>query len=145
MDPMTTIAGVAGAIKSIADLVGGLRGKKKADPETEKVLLEIETRLVALKTEVLSLKEREIHLLEENARLRAKISSKEEGTLERQKYQRKQVGQATVMIRDDEPGVYYCATCYAKDKLIPLQAVPDLLQVMGSHSCSECHSYLSIG
>ena len=146
MDPISTVAGVASAIKAVSEMVTGFRKKKKADPETESLLSEIETRLFALQKEVLSLKEHEIRLLEENSQLRAKISSKEEGSLERQKYQRKKVGKATVMVRDDEPDTYYCPTCYANGKFIPIQVAPGgFAGVFGSHHCSTCNSFFPIG
>jgi hypothetical protein len=131
-DPLSTVAGAAAgaAMKAAIDLIVGLGGgKKKPDPETEKVLLEIEARLLATKKEVLGLEQKMIQLEDENFQLRAKIRSHEERAAERQKYKpRKTASGATVMVRRDQPGISYCATCFAKDLFIPLQPVASVME-----------------
>jgi hypothetical protein len=137
MEPIAAVGGIAVAIKSVADMVTGLRGRKKVDPETAKVLLEIETRLLSLEKEALGLAKENFDLQRENVQLRADISSKEEWAAERKKYQRKQVGKAVVLVDEDYPGIYFCPNCLETNhKALPLQDFP--MRSIASHVCGNC-------
>jgi hypothetical protein len=139
MDPVTaTVAGVAGALKATAELVAVFRKTKKPDHETERLLSEIESRLLDLKKEVFGLEKREIQLLEENSQLRTKIRTHEERTADRQRYKRKQVGKSIVLVDESEPGIFYCPTCYEtpERRLVPIQVAPKAFAKEGiTHHC----------
>jgi hypothetical protein len=101
---------------------------------------------VALQTEVLTLKKDKMRLEAENSTLRTEISSKKEGALEREKYKAKQTRKgATVMVREDQPDTSYCATCFAKDLVIPLQPMSLLQRRWGTHECGSCQQQLDLG
>jgi hypothetical protein len=140
------IGGMAGAAKTVVETLALLRTKTKGDREAQQALLQASETALDLQSRILELKEKVLSLQEENSKLREQIRSHEVGALERQKYQRKQVGRATVMIREDEPGIYYCSTCYANGKHMPLQlAAAGFGGVFGSHHCPQCDSYFAIG
>jgi hypothetical protein len=145
MEPVTTISGVLGLVKTTADLITAYRKRKKADPETEKLLSEIESRLFSLQKEVLQLKEQEIALVEENSKLRGQIRSNEERTAKREQYTRTQVGKSIVVVGKDEPGVFYCPVCFDAGKMNPIQPLPDAFAGAGiTHRCAPCESIFNL-
>jgi hypothetical protein len=156
MDPGTiggfvaAAGGASSAVKNVIEAITTVRhevkGNKKAEDrlaETLDLVAELRSRLFDLQEKALNLQQEYAGLLRENAQLREDIRSKETGAAEGQKYQRKQVGKAVVLVRENEPGIYYCLACSeSKDKKIGLNEHSGLIrQTLGfSHFCPLCEA-----
>ena len=79
------------------------------------------------------------NLQDENVGLRRQIREHEERAADRQNYVRKQVGSATVWIRQVAPDTYYCPNCFAQGKIVQLSQLPSSGV---SHLCPACHFLL---
>jgi hypothetical protein len=142
MDPVTlaTITTLVGATKTGIDATLAVLSRAKGR-DAEKAAKEALTLVSDLQTRILQLQEVAFRLQEENAHLRADIRQKEERATDRQKYKRKQVGQSTVLVLEDEPDTYYCTTCEATHgRYVPLQPMPRNFRRLGSHRCTVCQT-----
>lgn len=136
----TTITGIAGAAKATVEAISAILAKTKGNREAEKATREALTLGDDLLMRLLKLEEVALSLHAENAKLRADIRREEAGATEREKYKTQQVGGATVLVREDQPGTYYCTTCGAEDHFIPIQAHPlaTTTRRFPSHRCPKC-------
>ncbi|HTG32578.1 MAG TPA: hypothetical protein VLB76_06565 [Thermoanaerobaculia bacterium] len=142
MDPLTlaTITGVTSAAKTTLDAILAVLSKGKGR-DAEKAAKEALGLVSDLQARLLQFQEIALRLQEENAQLRAEIRQKEEGATERKQYERKTVGRSVVLVREDEPGNFYCPTCMeVKKHAIPLQPHPMRSGSFGSHFCSQCET-----
>jgi chromosome segregation ATPase len=141
-DLLTTITGLAGAAKTSIEAIRAALGTKGRGAEKALApIADLQARVFELQEVALRLQRELAEAQEENAKLRTQIRQKEEGAAERQNYQRKQIGQSTVLARDDEPGTYYCTTCQATHgRYVPLQPMPRNFRSMGSHRCTVCNT-----
>jgi hypothetical protein len=139
------IGGIAGAAKTVVETLNLLRSKTKGNREAQQALLQASETALDLQSRILELKVKVLSLQEENSKLREQIRANEEGALERKRYSPKQMGQATVMVEEGKPDLWYCATCYGvKKQLVPVQPTPFSFRRFGSHQCPNCKSHLSI-
>jgi predicted RNA-binding Zn-ribbon protein involved in translation (DUF1610 family) len=121
---LATITSFASATKTTIEAIRAALAKTKANSETLALVSELQSRLLQLQEIALSLHQEKAQAIEENAQLRAEIRRNEEGAAERQKYQSKEVGCSRLLSREDQPGTYYCPTCFEVKKVaIPLQQV----------------------
>jgi len=152
MDPETVTAmvltakGAAGAIKGVIDAIGAARAQVKDNKEADKKLSDFLDLVIELRTRILALQEKAFdfqkdlgELQSENMKLREEIRSKEERAADRQKYQRKQVGRAVLMVHSDDPSAYFCPACFeTKERPIPLQNRSNPMSHSGTYLCPSC-------
>lgn len=143
-----TAGGVAGTVKTIADAISSLRGQGK-DKEAEKrlsdtldLVMDLRSRVFDLQEKALSLQQKLADLQGENMQLREQIRAKEEGSADRENYERCNVGKSVVVVRKDNPNMYLCATCFEKGDKVYLSKQPDISRrITGiSHTCPKCSS-----
>jgi chromosome segregation ATPase len=144
---LTTITGMAGATKAVAEAMKSVKSKVKGNAEAEQALsgamdhvLTLQTRMIDLQATVLSLQQELAQAQHENANLREQIRSEEVRAEERKKYKlQKRRGDASVLVREDQPDTSFCPTCFAKGHQIPLQPHP-MRHHHGSLFCSSCET-----
>ena len=147
---LTTITGMAGATKAVAEVIKTLKAKVKGNAEAERALsdafeqvLTLRTGMLDLQEKVLSLQQELASLQSENIKLREDISREKKRTAESQEFQRKKIGHAIVMIRQGEPDIPYCPTCLERNgHAIPLQRID---HGEHSHMCWTCRTVFSLG
>jgi len=119
VDPVTlaTITGVTGAAKLALEIArdallkGKGRGAERANQEALALVDSLNARLVELEKISLQLHAEKTQAIEENTRLRAEIREQEERAAERQRYKSQKVGASLLLVRDDDPEIFYCPTC----------------------------------
>lgn len=143
------IGGVLTATKAVVSAVKDLKSPPKAllaaisTLETE--ALDLKQTVLDLKTEALKLGEENLSLRRENSELREQVRAHERRALEGEQYHLKIVGQATVVVKDDNQDIHYCSACWAKSRVaIPLQALPRPMIRMGTHYCPNCKANIHI-
>jgi septal ring factor EnvC (AmiA/AmiB activator) len=158
MDPETlaTLAqaagGAAGAVKTVVEALTLTRGKVKGNREAEEQLsesiqlvLDLQTRLLDLQAKAFSLQGELSKLQEQNTQLREQIREEEKRSADRKQYQRKKVGQATVVVSEEDPETYFCPTCFEKSKqTVAIQSHPMRGGSFGSHYCYTCKTSFRI-
>jgi TolA-binding protein len=138
---LTTISGMAGATKAVAEAVRAVKAKVKGNAEAEKAVSEAFDQVLSLQDRMIDLQEKILRLQAENAGLREQIRSEEKRAAERQKYKKKKVGQAVVLVTEEEPDTYLCPTCFeTRGRAIPIQAHPSRTGTFGTHFCSTCET-----
>ncbi len=149
MDPVTAgglvtaIGSMAAATKTIIETVKTARAKSKS-PEVENTLSEALEQIFSLQSGMIDLQAKILALQEENSQLREKIRQEEKRADDRGQYQRKQIRNSVVMVREGEPNVYYCPACFESNKRVPLQKAPSVFQMLGSHKCPQCHAHFQL-
>jgi hypothetical protein len=132
-----TIKAVKGHVKN-ADAAAQLEIATAELKSLNSQFLAAQEKIRTFNSEILRLQEENSALRRQEAELRADIGRKDEWASERRKYQKKKMGDAVVLVREDEPGTFYCPTCFeTRDKPIPLQGHPMGIAV-ASHYCSTC-------
>jgi len=146
---LTTITGMAGATKAVAEAVKALKAKMKGNPEAERGLSDALDQVLSLRSGMLDLQEKVLNLQQElataqseNIKLREEISREKKRTADAQEFHRKKVGHAIVMIRQGEPDIPYCPTCLeTSGHAIPLQRID---HGEHSHMCFTCETVFSL-
>ncbi len=145
MDPITVggvatvIGSMAATTKTVIEIVKTARTKAK-NPEVEKSLSDALEQIFSLQSSMIDLQAKILSLQEENSQLREKIRQEEARAKDRGQYQRKKIGGAVVLIREEEPDTYYCPACFeSRGQRILLQETPRTFRRMvGSHECPQC-------
>jgi hypothetical protein len=150
MDPttaggvVTAIGSMAATTKTIIETIKAARAKAK-NAEVETTLSNALEQIFSLQAGMIDLQAKVLSLQEENSQYREKIRQEEERAKDRRQYQRKQVGSSVVLIREEEPDVYYCPACFeSKKQAIPLQRQRPPFNYFGSHECPSCKSNYEI-
>lgn len=159
MEPATvaTIGAIAKAASKALEAINSARKKASTDPETEEALdqahelvislrqsiLGLQDDVLRLQGDVLRLQEENGSLREQASELREKIREKETRTLDREQYERRKVGGATVVVPKDDPETFLCATCFEAEKKVYLNKLSPTFQSFGTHRCPKCDSVVS--
>lgn len=141
---VATISTLAGIGSKLAETVRSLREAKALTPEATKAVAEAQELVLSLQARLLQAQEQALALQDENRELRAQVRQYEERTTEREKYERRKMGGATVVVARDDPETLLCATCYAKGKEVFLDRLSGPFAVMGTHRCPSCDSFLTL-
>ena len=134
---INAIGATAASLNAATRIVAGLVDTAKGT-QARQDLLEAQDLFVSLKSQLLDLKESVLEFQEENSRLRAEIRAKEGGATEREKYERRKVGQDWVMVPVGEDEPYFCPSCTNSGSESLLQTHPMGGHEFGSHYCSHC-------
>jgi hypothetical protein len=148
-DVLTTITGMAGATKAVAEAFKTLKARVKGNPEAERAVSDALDQILSLRTGMLDLQEKVLRLQQElassqseNVKLREEISREKKRTADSQQFQRKKVGYAVVMVRENEPDIFYCPSCLEQSgHAIPLQQID---RGEHSHMCFTCETVFSL-
>lgn len=159
VEVLAALSSMAGTTKTVLETIKTVKAGVKnagAAAQFEEALTEvrsihsqfvaIEEKVRSLNREILRLDEENAQLRRQEAQLREEIGRKEEWAAERKKYQEKKIGDAVVLVREDSPNTYYCATCAeTKKQLIVIQGHP-MADVggFGSHRCPVCKTSLRL-
>jgi len=121
-ETLTTISGLAGATKATLEAVQAIVTKTKGNKEAEKAAAEALGLVTDLQSRLFQLQEVAFRLQEENRQLREDILEKKERLAERERYQGQQMGHSLLLVREDQPSIFYCPTCLeTKGTAISLQ------------------------
>jgi TolA-binding protein len=146
---LTTITGMAGATKAIAEAFKLLKTKVKGNQEAERAVSSALDQILSLRSDLLDLQEKALSLQQElsraqneNVKLREEIGREKKRTADLQQFHRKKVGHAVVMIREGEVDIFYCPSCLEKaGHAIPLQQID---HGEHSHMCFDCETVFSL-
>ena len=143
---LTTITASINLVKTGIDALRSAleKAKGRGDSTTKPAVIDALALASDLQARVFQLEKEALRLEEENRQLRAEVGSRHEWLAERQRYMPTKVGQATVLVRDDRPGLYFCPTCFdeSRDHPVPLQPHVATRGSFGSHMCTKCgHGY----
>jgi len=143
---VTEIAGTVSAVVTLTTKLTELVNKVKAKPpkEAKAAIGELQDLALTLQSRLLELQAQALSLQSENADLREQIRQQEKRALEREKYERRRIGSATVVVPKDDPETYLCASCYAAGRLVYLDALSESFRGIGTHRCPSCDSVLTI-
>lgn len=144
-----TVAEIAGTVSAVVTLTTKLtelvnKVKDKPPKEAKAAIGEVQDLALTLQSRLLELQAQALSLQSENADLRAQIRQQEERALEREKYERRRIGSATVVVPKDDPETFLCASCYTAGRLVYLDALGAPFRSIGTHRCPSCDSVLTI-
>lgn len=146
---ITTLAGAAKTtIEAIRAALSGSKGREAKASDALGLIADLQSRVLALQEIAFRLHQEKMQAvqeknaaLEENGKLREQVRQKEERAANRERYERRRLGQSVVVVLPEEPEVYLCATCFEAGEKVYLSRVPRELQDMGTHRCQKCKGF----
>ena len=147
-DIITLFKAVLSATSSLGQAISSIRGK--TDAETQKLtdvqssVLDLQSRIIELQKTALTKQEELLTLKTDNSQLREQIRKYEMQSTERERYERRKIGDAWVMVPKGENEPMFCSTCFEKGTLNALQPMASAFEIMGSHWCPTCQLPLSL-
>lgn len=140
-----TLTAIGGAVKSLAEAVSAAR---KAAPAkrapTDEFLVKVNDLVLGLQSRLIELQGAILQLQAENGQLREQVRQQEARALDREGYERRQLGEATVYVPKDSPKTLLCATCFERGTKSYLSKLSAALRKAGSHMCPTCKAVLTI-
>ena len=147
-DIITLVQAVISAANGVGQTLSSIRGKTAAETKSlaglQELVSDLQSRIFELQKTALTQQEELLTLKTDNSQLREQIREYEMQSTERERYERRQIGDAWVMVTKGENEPMFCLTCYEKGPLNVLQPLPGRLKVIGSHWCPSCQLPLSL-
>ena len=140
-----TLTAIGGTVKSLAEAVSAAR---KAAPAkrtpTDEFLVKVNDLVLGLQSRLIELQGAILQLQAENGQLREQVREHEARALDREGYERRQLGEATVYVPKDSPKTFLCPTCFDRGQKSYLSRLPRKAREAGSHCCTVCAAIFPI-
>ena len=148
-DIITLVQAVLSAANGVGQTLSSIRGKTATETKrlagVRDLVLDLQSRIFELQKTALTQQEELLTLKTDNSQLREQIRKYEMQSTERERYERRQIGDAWVMVPKGENEPMFCLTCFEKGPLNVLQPMPGGgFEIMGSHWCPTCQQPLSL-
>ncbi|HVF60313.1 MAG TPA: hypothetical protein VNJ70_10930 [Thermoanaerobaculia bacterium] len=144
---VTTIGGMAGAAKAIADAIKTIRDQvqSKSNPTVDKAIAEALQQTSSFLARQIEIQAAILRLQAENAELAKKVRGYQDRARAQKKYHLKKVGQSWIMRPKDGTDAYGCPNCLESEgHLIVLQRHPKmggfLFVHTPTHLCPRCRT-----
>lgn len=139
-DAIAVVTAATTIINSLSTALNNLKQSIRSKSDREAVE-EIQNLTIGLQSRILELQQTAFELQAQNRELSEKLGTYESRSLEREKYERRQLGRSWVMVPKGETTAYVCPTCFESGSIVFLSPLPLPARrlELGTHSCSSCN------
>ena len=151
-EALAIIGSIAATSKTLAETIEKVRGKGAKAKEAHAILTEAQELAISVRSGILDLQEKVLQLREEKADLQDqirvvvkkseeltdKLRAKESWATKREGYERRLMGQSTVMVEKESPEILLCPTCFEAERLAFLTRLGWDAEPIGTHLCPIC-------
>lgn len=143
-DPLT-ISGAIASLKTAGEIAGAFVGLRDQAMIQTKVI-ELQSVILAAQSSAMSAQSEQFTLLETKRRLEAKIAELETWEAEKQRYELKQIGRASICyvlkpeVAGSEPPHMICTNCYQHGRKSILLSTGELVKMERESVCPACHA-----